>query len=88
MSFKKLIFSMFCVMVASAIAAQNLIPNQYVLGNTSSTNVLEPFVKENGDYFLFISVSDGVSNQFPGNLGVMHYGESYFVFLNIVRIMI
>ena len=70
---------MFCAVMASAVTAQNLIPNQYVLGGTGTENVTKTIVMDNGDYYLFIAsgIYGGIS--YFNNMGVPNHGAQFFV---------
>lgn len=78
MIFTKAIAILFCAVMASAVTAQNLIPHQYVLGNTFSTLHVNTFVDDNGDYYLFASANDFTLSPSPGNLNVPGRGTKFF----------
>jgi hypothetical protein len=78
MVFHKLLVYLICMVSASALTAQNLIPYQYALGGTGSTGCTNVFTDQNGDYYLFLYVSLS-SSQNVGNLGTVQYGDGFIV---------
>jgi hypothetical protein len=79
MAFRKLVVFLFCIVTTAVVTAQNLIPHQYALGGNQFNGALEPFIMENGDYYVFLGVSLFTEGGNMGNLNTNQYGSSFIV---------
>jgi len=75
----KIIVFLFCVVTASAVTAQNIIPNQYSIGCTGNNGTGSASFDNEGNYYLFTSLYIYSSAQDMGTFNALKRGESFLV---------